>query len=156
MNKTIKIALVGQPNVGKSMLINSISNSRLKVGNFSGVTVEKKEVIFKYKDYNIKIIDLPGSYSLENYSLEEKVVKNFLNQNEYDIILNVIDSTNLQRNLLLTSELLALNKKMVIALNMSDEAKKENILINNEKLSSLLNTPCIKQVLQKKMELQSF
>ena len=143
MNKTIKIALVGQPNVGKSMLINSISNSRLKVGNFSGVTVEKKEVIFKYKNYNIKIIDLPGSYSLENYSLEEKVVKSFLNQDEYDIILNVIDSTNLQRNLLLTSELLALNKKMVIALNMSDEKKKENILINNEKLSSLLNTPCI-------------
>ena len=150
MNKTIKIALVGQPNVGKSMLINSISNSRLKVGNFSGVTVEKKEVIFKYKDYNIKIIDLPGSYSLENYSVEEKVVKNFLNQNEYDIILNVIDSTNLQRNLLLTSELLALNKKMVIALNMSDEAKKENILINNEKLSSLLNTPCIKTSATKK------
>ena len=137
MNKAIRIALVGQPNVGKSMLINSISNSRLKVGNFSGVTVEKKEVIFKYKDYNIKIIDLPGSYSLENYSLEEKVVKNFLNQNEYDIILNVVDSTNLQRNLLLTSELLDLNKKMIIALNMSDEAKKENILINNEKLSSL-------------------
>ena len=150
MNKTIKIALVGQPNVGKSMLINSISNSRLKVGNFSGVTVEKKEVIFKYKDYNIKIIDLPGSYSLENYSLEEKVVKNFLNQNEYDIILNVIDSTNLQRNLLLTSELLDLNKKMVIALNMSDEAKKENILINNKKLSSLLNTPCIKTSATKK------
>lgn len=150
MNKTIKIALVGQPNVGKSMLINSISNSRLKVGNFSGVTVEKKEVIFKYKDYNIKIIDLPGSYSLENYSLEEKVVKNFLNQNEYDIILNVIDSTNLQRNLLLTSELLDLNKKMVIALNMSDEANKENILINNEKLSSLLNTPCIKTSATKK------
>ena len=150
MNKTIKIALVGQPNVGKSMLINSISNSRLKVGNFSGVTVEKKEVIFKYKDYNIKIIDLPGSYSLENYSLEEKVVKNFLNQNEYDIILNVIDSTNLQRNLLLTSELLDLNKKMVIALNMSDEAKKENILINNEKLSSLLNTTCIKTSATKK------
>ena len=150
MNKTIKIALVGQPNVGKSMLINSISNSRLKVGNFSGVTVEKKEVIFKYKDYNIKIIDLPGSYSLENYSLEEKVVKNFLNQNEYDIILNVVDSTNLQRNLLLTSELLDLNKKMIIALNMSDEAKKENILINNEKLSSLLNTPCIKTSATKK------
>ena len=150
MNKAIRIALVGQPNVGKSMLINSISNSRLKVGNFSGVTVEKKEVIFKYKDYDIKIIDLPGSYSLENYSLEEKVVKNFLNQNEYDIILNVIDSTNLQRNLLLTSELLDLNKKMIIALNMSDEAKKENILINNEKLSSLLNTPCIKTSATKK------
>ena len=115
MNKTIKIALVGQPNVGKSMLINSISNSRLKVGNFSGVTVEKKEVIFKYKDYNIKIIDLPGSYSLENYSLEEKVVKNFLNQNEYDIILNVIDSTNLQRNLLLYYQRVFLHKFLSMA-----------------------------------------
>lgn len=111
MTNTIRVALVGQPNVGKSMLINSISNSRLKVGNFSGVTVEKKEVNFKYNDYNIKITDLPGSYSLTNYSIEEKVVKNFLNQDNYDIIINILDSTNLQRNLLLTSELLSLNKK---------------------------------------------
>lgn len=140
----IKIALVGQPNVGKSMLINSISNSKLKVGNFSGVTVEKKEVRFKYKNYQIQIIDLPGTYSLTNYSIEEKVVKKFLDNEKYDIILNVLDSTNLQRNLLLTSELQNLNKKMILALNMSDEAEKENIFIDEKKLSNYLKKPCIK------------
>lgn len=144
MSKTIRVALVGQPNVGKSMLINSISNSRLKVGNFSGVTVERKEVNFKYKDFDIKITDLPGTYSLTNYSIEEKVVRNFLNQNNYDIIINILDSTNLQRNLLLTSELISLNKKLIIVLNMSDEAKNEGINIDSQKLSSLLNQPCIK------------
>lgn len=71
----IKVALVGQPNVGKSMLINSISNARLKVGNFSGVTVEKQEIVFKYKNYTIEITDLPGSYSLNDYTLEERVTK---------------------------------------------------------------------------------
>uniref|UniRef100_UPI00384C8989 ferrous iron transport protein B n=1 Tax=Aliarcobacter skirrowii TaxID=28200 RepID=UPI00384C8989 len=126
------------------MLINSISNSRLKVGNFSGVTVEKKEINFSYKEFDITIVDLPGSYSLTNYSIEERVVNEFLYKNNYDIILNVVDSTNLQRNLLLTTELMALNKKIVIALNMSDEAKKESILIDEKKLSNILNIPCIK------------
>lgn len=144
MKTKIKIALVGQPNVGKSMLINSISNSRLKVGNFSGVTVEKKEINFSYKEFDITIVDLPGSYSLTNYSIEERVVNEFLYKNNYDIILNVVDSTNLQRNLLLTTELMALNKKIVIALNMSDEAKKESILIDEKKLSNFLNIACIK------------
>lgn len=147
---TIRIALVGQPNVGKSMLINSVSKSKLKVGNFSGVTVEKKEIFFKYKNYKIEITDLPGTYSLKNYSLEERVVKDFLEKNEYDIILNVVDSTNLQRNFLLTTELLNLDKNMIIALNMSDEAKKENILIDDKKLAYLLNTPCIKTSASKK------
>ena len=146
----IKIALVGQPNVGKSMLINSISNSKLKVGNFSGVTVEKKEVKFKYKNYQIQIVDLPGTYSLTNYSIEERVVNNFLSKEKYDIILNVVDSTNLQRNLLLTTELLALNKKMILALNMSDEAEKENIFIDEKKLSNYLKKPCIKVSAAKK------
>ncbi|MDD3025785.1 MAG: ferrous iron transport protein B [Aliarcobacter skirrowii] len=144
MKTKIKIALVGQPNVGKSMLINSISNSRLKVGNFSGVTVEKKEINFSYKEFDITIIDLPGSYSLTNYSIEERVVNEFLYKNNYNIILNVVDSTNLQRNLLLTTELMALNKKIVIALNMSDEAKKESILIDEKKLSNFLNIACVK------------
>lgn len=148
--KTIKIALVGQPNVGKSMLINSISNSKLKVGNFSGVTVEKKEVSFSYKNYKIDIVDLPGSYSLVNYSIEERVVSNFLKNSSYDIILNVLDSTNLQRNLLLTSELLNLNKKMIVALNMDDEAKKEGIFIDENKLEKILGTPCIKTSAAKK------
>ncbi|WP_417327921.1 ferrous iron transport protein B [Halarcobacter sp.] len=144
MQKLIKIALVGQPNVGKSMLINSISNSKLKVGNFSGVTVEKTVVEFEYENYLLEITDLPGSYSLSDYTLEEKVTKNYLQDSDYDIILNVVDSTNLERNLYLTTELLELDKKMVIALNMSDEAKKENITIDENQLSKILGKPCIK------------
>ncbi|KAB7890563.1 ferrous iron transport protein B [Poseidonibacter ostreae] len=143
-NKTIKVALVGQPNVGKSMLINSISNARLKVGNFSGVTVAKEEVFLTYKDYKIEITDLPGAYSLNEYTLEEKVTKEFLDNSPYDIILNVLDSTNLERNLYLTSELLALDKKMIIALNMIDEAQKEDIQIDEKQLSKILGKPCFK------------
>ena len=143
-SKIIKVALVGQPNVGKSMLINSLSNARLKVGNFSGVTVTKEEVFLEYKNYQIQIIDLPGAYSLNDYTIEEKVTKEFLDNSPYDIILNVLDSTNLQRNLLLTAELLALDKKMIIALNMIDEAIKESIQIDEQQLSKILGKPCIK------------
>ncbi len=142
--KVIKVALVGQPNVGKTMLLNSISNTKLKVGNFSGVTVTKKEVYLNYKDYKIVITDLPGAYSLNNYTIEEKVTKEFLDNESYDIILNILDSTNLERNLYLTSELLALDRKMIIALNMIDEAKKENIKIDEEQLSKILGKPCVK------------
>ena len=149
-NNSIKIALVGQPNVGKSMLINSISNARLKVGNFSGVTVTKEQVSLKYKNFNIEIVDLPGAYSLNDYTLEEKVTKDFLYNEEYDIILNVVDSTNLQRNLLLTTELLSLDKKIVIALNMDDEAQKESIFIDEKQLSKILGKPCIKTSAAKK------
>ena len=150
-NNTIKIALVGQPNVGKSMLINSISNAKLKVGNFSGVTVTKEQVFLNYKHFHIEIIDLPGAYSLNDYTIEEKVTKDFLNNETYDIILNVLDSTNLQRNLLLTSELLTLDKKMIIALNMSDEAQKESIFIDEIQLSKIIGKPCIKTSATKKI-----
>ncbi len=142
--KNLTIALVGQPNVGKSMLINSISNSRLRVGNFSGVTVEKAEVSFDFQNYSIRIIDLPGTYSLNDYSLDERVTKEFLENEEYDMIINVVDSTNLERNLFLTTQLLGLNKKMIVALNMMDEAKKEGISIDEEQLSSILGAPCVK------------
>lgn len=148
--KVIKVALVGQPNVGKSMLINSISNARLKVGNFSGVTVAKEEVRLNYKDYSIIITDLPGSYSLNDYTLEEKVTKDFLDNSTYDIILNVLDSTNIERNLYLTSELLALDKKMILALNMTDEAQKEGINVDENQLSKILGKPCIKTSAAKK------
>ena len=142
--KQIKVALVGQPNVGKSMLTNAIGDTTLHVGNFSGVTVEKKEISFIYKDYEISIVDLPGTYMLTNYSIEEKVTSDFLNHEEYDLILNVADSTNLERNLQLTSELLSLDKKMLIALNMSDKAKKENIEINSNYMSELLGVSVVK------------
>ena len=142
--KKIKIALVGQPNVGKSMLINSISNAHLHVGNFTGVTVEKTEVSFSYNDYDIQIVDLPGTYMLSEYSIEERVTTNFLCEEDYDLIVNVVDSTNLLRNLQLTSELLNMNKKIVIALNMSDEAKKEGIHIDEKLFSTLLGVDAVK------------
>lgn len=150
-NNIIRIALVGQPNVGKSMLINSISNARLKVGNFSGVTVTKEQVFLEYKGFHLQITDLPGAYSLNDYTIEEKVTKDFLDSNEYDIILNVLDSTNLQRNLLLTAQLLTLDKKMIIALNMTDEAQKESIIIDEVQLSKILGKPCIKTSAAKKI-----
>ena len=146
----IVIALAGQPNVGKSSLINAISNAKLRVGNFSGVTVDKTEVEFTIcddvtcKDYEAHIIDLPGAYSLTEYTIEEKVTKSFLQSDEYDVIVNVVDSTNLQRNLLFTTQLLETGKKVVVALNMSDEADKEGIEIDEKQLSAILGVPCIK------------
>ena len=142
--KELIIALVGQPNVGKSMLINSIANARLRVGNFSGVTVEKAEVSFNFQEHMIKIIDLPGTYSLNDYTQDEKVTKDFLENENYDLILNVVDATNLERNLFLTTQLLGLDKKMIVALNMMDEANKEGICIDHEQLSNILGVPCVK------------
>ncbi len=142
--KHIKVALVGQPNVGKSMLINSISNAHLHVGNFTGVTVEKSEVLFDYKDYHFTVVDLPGTYALSDYSIEERVTTQYLLSEDYDLIINVVDSTNLEKNLQLTSELMSVGKKMVVALNMSDEAKKEGIEIDNKYMSALLGFPCVK------------
>ncbi len=140
----IKIALVGQPNVGKSALINSVGNARLKVGNFSGVTVKKEVVRFSRDGYDFEITDLPGSYSLTDYTIEERVTKNYLDDADYDLILNVVDSTNIERNLYLTTELLALNKKLVVALNMTDEAIKEGVCIDEQQLGKLLGVECVK------------
>ncbi|WP_187945351.1 ferrous iron transport protein B [Helicobacter pylori] len=141
--KEITIALVGQPNVGKSSLINALSNAHLKVGNFAGVTVDKMEVSLVHKDHQITIIDLPGTYALNDFTTEEKVTKDFLEKGQYDLILNVVDSTNLERNLALSAQLLDTNKKMLLALNMWDEAKKEGININTEKLSQELGVVCV-------------
>ncbi|MGL2754800.1 ferrous iron transport protein B [Helicobacter pylori] len=141
--KEITIALVGQPNVGKSSLINALSNAHLKVGNFAGVTVDRMEVSLIHKDRQITIIDLPGTYALNDFTTEEKVTKDFLEKGQYDLILNVVDSTNLERNLALSAQLLDTNKKMLLALNMWDEAQKEGIKINTEKLSQELGVVCV-------------
>ncbi|MHC3995175.1 ferrous iron transport protein B [Thiomicrolovo sp. ZZH C-3] len=142
--KHIRIALVGQPNVGKSMLINAISDARLHVGNFSGVTVEKSEVFFDYKDYHFTIVDLPGTYAFTDYSIEERVTHDFLCNEDYDLMINVVDSTNLEKNLQLTAELMTMNKKMVLALNMSDEADREGIRIDYDYLSQLLGVTAVR------------
>jgi ferrous iron transport protein B len=139
----IKIVLAGQPNVGKSSLINAMSDSRLKVGNFSGVTVEKAEICFHHDCHQIEMIDLPGTYSINGFTTEEKVARDYLTDKDYDIIVNVIDSTHLTRNLLLTLELLKLNKKMVIVLNMYDEAKKEGLDIDVRQIESLIGIPVV-------------
>lgn len=141
--KIIKIALVGQPNVGKSLLINTLCNSTMKVGNFPGVTVEKAQASTTYKDYLLQIIDLPGTYSLYGYSEEEKITKHFVESDDYDLIVNVVDSTNLERNLLLSAQLLEMQKKMILVLNMSDEARKEGVKINVKALSELLGIPSV-------------
>ena len=157
----IVVALAGQPNVGKSSLINAISNAKLKVGNFSGVTVDKTEVEFTLcdditcQDYEVHIIDLPGAYSLTEYTIEEKVTKSFLQSDEYDVIVNVVDSTNLQRNLLFTTQLLETGKKVIVALNMSDEAEKEGIEIDEKQLSAILGVPCIKTSASNKMGIEA-
>ncbi|WP_324171320.1 ferrous iron transport protein B [Sulfurimonas sp.] len=140
----IKIALVGQPNVGKSMLINSVSNAHLHVGNFSGVTVDKTEVLFDYKEYHFTVVDLPGTYAFTDYTIEERVTHEYLCAKGYDLIINVMDSTNLEKNLQLTSELMSMSKDIVIALNMSDEAQKEGIDIDASYMSELLGIPCVK------------
>jgi len=142
--KTIKIALVGQPNVGKSMLINSISNAHLHVGNFTGVTVEKSEVKFDFQEYAFTVIDLPGTYAFTDYSIEERVTHDYLCNEEYDLILNVVDATNLEKNLQLTAELMTMSKKIVLAMNMMDEAESEGIEINERYFSELTGLPAVK------------
>ena len=141
--KPMRIVLAGQPNVGKSSLINAMSNSRLKVGNFSGVTVEHTEICFEHHCHKIEMIDLPGTYSINGFSQEEMVAKNYLLNEEYDVIINVIDSTHLTRNLLLTLELQNLNKKMVLALNMYDEARKDGINIDIKQIEAITGIPTI-------------
>jgi ferrous iron transport protein B len=156
----IKVALAGQPNVGKSSLINAISHAKLKVGNFSGVTVDKTEINFRFCDevscqnYSVDIVDLPGAYSLTDFTIEERVTREFLQNGEYDIIVNVVDSTNLQRNLIFTTQLLEMGKKVVVALNMIDEADKEGIIIDEKQLSHILAVPCIKTSAAKKVGIE--
>ncbi|AZV46093.1 ferrous iron transport protein B [Nautilia sp. PV-1] len=137
--KEIVVALVGQPNVGKSHLINSISGAQLHVGNFSGVTVEKKEVVFERNGYKIKLIDLPGTYSLHTYTPEEQVTKDFLFKEEYDLILNVLDSNQLEKNLTLTWQLSDLQRPMALAFNMYDEFAREGGEIDTDKFYRLTN-----------------
>lgn len=143
MSKVIRVAVVGNPNVGKSALINAIAGSNIKVGNWTGVTVEKIEAHINYKGYTVEFIDLPGIYSLSNQTAEEKITIDFLLNHKPDVILNVIDSGNIKRNLYLTVQLLEMEIPMVLSLNMWDELLERKIEIDTQKLSKITCMPAI-------------
>ncbi|MCR4941769.1 MAG: ferrous iron transport protein B [Campylobacter sp.] len=146
----IKVALISQPNVGASTLINAICDSDLKVGNFAGVTVEASSASKIYDEYELIITELPGIYCLNGYQREEKIADDYLLYNDYDVILNVLDATALQRNLILSTQLINTGKKMLMALNMSDEAQSEGIKLNTKALGKALNIECIDVCAQNK------
>lgn len=138
----LSFALVGNPNCGKTTLFNALTGAHQKVGNWTGVTVQEKVGQYK-KDKSIKIIDLPGAYSLTSTATDEYQTKKFLLKNPPSAIINIVDGTNLERNLSLTLELCSLNLPMVIAVNMADELEKNNVKFNAEKLSEMLGVPVI-------------
>ncbi|MDN5380258.1 ferrous iron transport protein B [Thermodesulfobacterium sp.] len=145
--KTIKVALIGNPNVGKTSILNHLVGANLKIGNWAGVTVEKKEGKTFFQDYEVYFIDLPGVYTLEEVvSEDEKVTLDFLLSGDYDVILNVIETPRIERDLYLTCQLLDLGKPMVLALNMIDEAQKIGISIDVERLAELLKVRVVKTV----------
>ncbi|MCW5206166.1 ferrous iron transport protein B [Desulfobulbus sp. F5] len=143
MNDPIHIALAGNPNAGKTTLFNHLTGARQHVGNYPGVTVEKKEGSHTYKEQNIRVVDLPGTYSLTAYSVEELVARDYLVNDRPDVVVNIVDAVNLERNLYLTCQFLELGVPLVIALNMIDAAEKRGISINTEVLSQLLGVPVL-------------
>lgn len=133
------IALLGNPNVGKTTLFNALTGSKQYVGNWPGVTVDKKEGYFQ----DIKIVDLPGIYAMDTFSNEEKISKNFLEQDEVDLILNIVDASNLDRNLYLTTQLKQFNKPIILAINMVDIAESKGIITDYKQIESLFNIKII-------------
>jgi ferrous iron transport protein B len=144
--KIINVALVGNPNCGKTTLFNYASGSHERVGNYSGVTVDAKEAVLKKDGYLFKIVDLPGTYSLTEYSPEELYVRTHITEKMPDIVVNVLDASNLERNLFLTTQLIDMNIKVVIALNMYDELEKKQVKFDYEGLGTMLGIPIIPTV----------
>ena len=147
--KVINVALVGNPNCGKTTLFNYASGSHERVGNYSGVTVDAKEAMLKKDGYTFKIVDLPGTYSITEYSPEELYVRTHIMEKMPDIVINVVDSSNLKRNLFLTTQLIDMNIKVVIALNMYDELEKRGVKFEYDALGEMLGIPIIPTVASK-------
>lgn len=143
MLQTITVALAGNPNAGKTTLFNAFTGARQHVGNWPGVTVEKKEGALKHRDREIHVVDLPGTYSLTAYSLEEIIARTFIVESPPDVVVAVVDASNLERNLYLTVQLLEMGAKVVMALNMIDVAEGRKIHIDVPTLSQLLGIPVI-------------
>lgn len=146
MKENITIALAGNPNAGKTTIYNALTGARQHIGNYPGVTVEKKESSITYNGKNLKIIDLPGTYSLTAYSVEEVVARNVIINEKPDVVVDIIDSSNLERNLYLAVQLMELRIPLVFVFNMKDMAQEMGIKIDVEKLSKLLGVPIIETV----------
>ena len=134
----LTIALAGNPNAGKTTIFNALTGLRQHTGNWPGKTVKKKEGEIKYGGLNINIVDLPGTYSLTAYSPEEIIARDFIIEERPDVVINVVDATNLERNLYLTVQILELDVPVVLALNMNDALHQEGARINLENLSNFL------------------
>ena len=144
MNPTLTFALAGNPNSGKTTLFNALTGARQHVGNYPGVTVEKKEGPYIFSEgTRSNIVDLPGTYSLTAYSVEEVVSRDFLVQERPDVVINIVDASNIERNLYLTIQLMELGAPLIIALNMMDVAKDRGIEIDHQRLSELLGVPVV-------------
>ena len=141
--KKITIALAGNPNSGKTTVFNNLTGARQHVGNWPGVTVEKKEGSCTFKGYSIKVVDLPGVYSLTAYSLDEVIARDFIVDEKPDVVVDVVDASNLERNLYLAVQLLEMQANLVIALNMMDVAESRDHLIDIQELSRLLGVPVV-------------
>jgi len=142
-DKIIHVALAGNPNSGKTSIFNCLAGTNQKVGNFSGVTVEKVEGTFTHKGYTIKIVDLPGTYSLSPYSPEEKVARDYILEKKPDMIINIVDATNLERNLVLTTQLMDLEVELLVVMNMIDEVEKQKTSIDFEQFEKLFGAHVI-------------
>ena len=145
-SNTINIALIGNPNCGKTSLFNALCNGHEHVGNYSGVTVDAKDGHFEYKGFHFKVVDLPGTYSLSSYSPEERYVRRYLNDEVPDVIINVVVASNIERNLYLTTELIDMNRSMVIALNMYDELQASGARLDHERLAGMIGVPIVRTV----------
>ena len=144
--KKITIALAGNPNSGKTTVFNNLTGARQHVGNWPGVTVEKKEGSCTFKGYSIKVVDLPGVYSLTAYSLDEVIARDFIVDEKPDVVVDVVDASNLERNLYLAVQLLEMQANLVIALNMMDVAESKGYRIDAAELSRLLGAPVVPMV----------
>ncbi len=144
LNKTINIALVGNPNSGKSSLFNRLTGAKQHVGNYSGVTVDATLETITYKGYTLNIYDLPGTYSLTAYTPEERYVRHHITSEHPDLIVNILDSTNLERNLFLTTQIMDMDQRVVLALNMFDEFEKSSAKLDTDHLATLLGMPIVK------------
>ena len=138
MSASLTLALAGNPNAGKTSIFNALTGSRQHVGNWPGKTVSKIEGTFRHGDLVGRLVDLPGTYSLSALSPEEIIARDYLLTGEADVVIDVVDSTNLERNLYLTAQLLELGIPLVLALNVSDSARAQGLKIDNERLSVLL------------------